>query len=148
MGTSPPMWGHSYCRVPSENVTADWESRNNSDSSEWKLAPQSFQRICQLRETPRDRSISSDQNLLFVMARSIEPSSRCLPRKLVSQKPLCFSPILHDAKDFEQSPERQNTYDDPRNSSLGITTVVPRSNENVHKTTNFIYLEERSLKKS
>ena len=24
------------------NVTADWESRNNSDSSEWKLAPQLF----------------------------------------------------------------------------------------------------------
>ena len=34
--------------LPSKlNVTADWESRNNSDSSEWKLAPQSFQRICQ-----------------------------------------------------------------------------------------------------
>ena len=33
------------------NVTADWESRNNSDSSEWKLALQSFQRICQLRGT-------------------------------------------------------------------------------------------------
>ena len=34
------------------NVTADRESRNSSDSSEWKLAPQSFQRICQLRRTP------------------------------------------------------------------------------------------------
>ena len=34
------------------NVTADWESRNNSDSSEWKLAPQSFQRIYHLRRTP------------------------------------------------------------------------------------------------
>ena len=33
-------------------------------------------------------------------------------------------------------------------SSLVITTVVPRSNENVHKTINFINLEERSLKKS
>ena len=42
---------HSY--LPRKlNVTANWESRNNSDSSEWKLAPQSFQRIYQLRGTP------------------------------------------------------------------------------------------------
>ena len=39
--------------LPSKlNVTTDWESRNSSDSWEWKLAPQSFQRICQLRGTP------------------------------------------------------------------------------------------------
>ena len=55
------IWNHLLqCRItltaeylPSKlNVTADWESRNNSDSSEWKPAPQSFQRICQLRGTP------------------------------------------------------------------------------------------------
>ena len=34
------------------NVTADWESINNLDSLELKLAPQLFQRICQLRGTP------------------------------------------------------------------------------------------------
>ena len=39
--------------LPSKlNVTADSESRNNSVSSEWKLAPHSFQRICQLRGIP------------------------------------------------------------------------------------------------
>ena len=68
-------------------------------------------------------------------------------KKLVSQESLCFSPILHDPKNFEQSPERESTYDDPCNSSLAITTVVSRSNENVHTATNFIDLEERSLKK-
>ena len=40
-----------------------------------------------------------------------------------------FPPILHHPKGFEQSPERQSTYDDPCNSSLAITTVLPRSNE-------------------
>ena len=55
---------------------------------------------------------------------------------------------LHDPKDFEQNPERPSTYDVLCNSSLAITAVVPRSNENLHKTTNFINLEERSLKKS
>ena len=95
----------------------------------------------------RDRSIcfqiiSSDQDLLFVEARSIEQSSRCLPTKLVPQESFCFSPILCAPKSFEQSPEREITYDDPCNSSLSITTVVARSNENVHTTTNFIDLKE------
>ena len=48
---------------------------------------------------------------------------------------------------FEQSPERQSTCDDPCNSSQANTTVVPRSNENVHTTTNFTDLEERPFKK-
>ena len=102
---------------------------------------------------PRDRSIcfqiiSSDQDLLFVESRSMEPSSRCLPTKLVPQESLCFYPILHDPKGFEQSPQRESAYDDPCNSSLAITAVVPRSNENVRTTANFIDLEERFLKKS
>ena len=102
---------------------------------------------------PRNRSvcfqtISSDQDVLFVEARSIAPSSRCLPTKLVPRNSLRFSPILHDPKGFEQNPQRKSTYDDPCNSSLTITTVVPRSNENVYTTTNFIDLEKRSLKKS
>ena len=109
------MWDHSYCRVPF------WESRNNSDFLECKLPPQSFQRI-----------VLSNQDLLFVETGSIEPSSRCLPTKLVPQESLCFSPILHDPKGFEQSPDRQSTYDDPCNYSLAIRILVPRSNENVH----------------
>ena len=102
---------------------------------------------------PRDRSICSqkilsDQDLLFVEAGSIEPSSRCLQIKLVPQKSLWFSPVLRDSKGFEQSPQRKSTYDDPCNSRLSITTVESRSNENVHIITNFIDLAERSLKKS
>ena len=98
-----------------------------------------------IKGNPRNRSIcfqaiTSDQDLLFVEGGSIEPKSRCLPTKLVPQKSLSFSPILHDLK--------KCPHDDPCNSSLAITTVVPRSNENVHKTTNFTDLEERSLKKS
>ena len=154
------IWDHFLRRgitltaeyLPSKlNVTADWESRNNSDSSEWKIAPQSEN--LSTEGNPRDRSIcfqiiSSDQDLLFVETRSIEPSSRCLPIKLVPQESLCFSLILHDPKGFEKIPQRRSTYDDSCNSSLAITTVVPRNNENVHTTTNFIDMEERSTKKS
>ena len=51
MGSSFLIWDQSYCRVPSSklNATGDWESRNNSDSLEWKLALQFFQRIFDLR---------------------------------------------------------------------------------------------------
>ena len=38
--------------------------------------------------------ISSDQDLLFVEAGSVEPGSRCLPTKLVPQESLCFSPFF------------------------------------------------------
>ena len=102
-------------------------------------------------ESPRDRSIrfqiiSSNQDLLFVEARSIEPSSRSFPTKFVPQESLCFSPILHDPKGFVQSPQRQSTYDHSCNYSLAITNLVPRSNENFHTATNFIGLEEKFLK--
>ena len=90
------------------------------------------------------RTISSDQDLFFVEARSIEASSRCLPTKLVPQKSSCFSFILLDPKGFEQSSQGKSLHDDPCNSNLAITSVERGSNENVHATTNFIDLQERS----
>ena len=39
--------------IPSHlNTIADWESRNVSDSAEWKLCPKIFQSVCQLMEWP------------------------------------------------------------------------------------------------
>ena len=54
MGSSSERWDQSYCRVPSQQTECDSrleQSRNTSTSSEWKLDPQSFQKICQLRGT-------------------------------------------------------------------------------------------------
>ena len=34
------------------NVAANWHSRNPRDSSEWKLLPQIFLQICQIKGTP------------------------------------------------------------------------------------------------
>ena len=79
---------------------------------------------------------------------SIETSSRYLPTELVPQKSLHFFPILYDLKGFEKSSQIKSPHDDSCNSSLAIATVVPKINENVHTTTNFIELEERSLKKN
>ena len=36
----------------SMNVEANWQSRNSKDHSEWKLLPQVFQRICQIKGKP------------------------------------------------------------------------------------------------
>ena len=36
----------------SMNEEADWQSRNSKDHSEWKLLPQVFQRICQIKGKP------------------------------------------------------------------------------------------------
>ena len=154
MGSSSPMRDHSYCRVPCQQTERN--SRLGVKKQFGLLGIEASSPVISENlpneGNSRDRSIcfqiiSSDQDLLFVEARSIEPSSRCLPTKLVPQESLCFSLILHDLKSFEQSPERESTCDDPCNSSLAITIVVPRSNENIHTTTKFIDLEERSLKK-
>ena len=51
-------------------------------------------------------------------------------------------------KSLYKSSQRKRPHDDPCKSSLAITTVVPRSNENVPTTSNFSDLEERSFKKS
>ena len=154
MGSSFLIWDQSYCRVPFQQTECD---RRLGVKKQFRLLGMEasspiFSENFSFEGSPRDRSIcfqiiSSDQDLLFMEARSTDPSSRCLPTKLVPQESFCFSPILHDPKGFEQSFQRQSTYDDPCNSSMAITTLVLRSKENVHTATNFIDLEERSLKK-
>ena len=155
MGSSYTMWDHSYCRTPSQQTECDSIPGVKKQLGLLRLAASSLviSENLSTEGNPRDRficsqTISPDQDLLFMEARSIEPRNRCLPTKLVSQKSLCFSPILHDPKGFQQILQRKTTNDNPCNSSLTITTVVPRSNENVHTTTYLIDLEERSAKNS
>ena len=152
MVSSSPLWDHSYWRVLSQQT--EYDSRSGVKKQFRYLGIEASSPVISesllIEGNPRGRCIcfqiiSSDEDLLFVEAGSIEQGSRCLA---VPQESLCFSPILHDPKGFDQSLERQSTYDGPCNSRLAITTVVPRSNENVSTTTSFINLEERSLKKS
>ena len=115
MGSSSPMWDHSYCRVPSQQTERDGRLGVKKQVGLLGMDTSSpvISENLSTEGNSRDRSIcfqiiSSDQDLLFVEARSIEPSNRCLPTKLVPQESLCFSPILHDPKSFEQSPERES----------------------------------------
>ena len=137
MGSSSPMGYHSYCRVPSQQTERD--SRLGVGLLRMEASSPFISENLSTEGNPVERSIcfqtiSSDQDLLFAEAGSIEPSSRCLPTKLVSLKSLSSPPhpplTLHDSKGSEQSSQRKSPYDDPCNPSLAITTVVPRSNGN------------------
>ena len=101
MGSSSPMWDHSYCRVLSKQTERD--SRLGVKKQLRLLGMEASSPVISENLStdgnPRDRSIcfqtiiSSDQDLLFMEAESIEPISRCLPTKLVPQKSLCFPPF-------------------------------------------------------
>ena len=104
LGPSSPMWDHSYYRVPSQQTECDSRLGVKKQFGLIKMKASSpvISENLSTKGSPRDRStcfqiISSDQDLLFMETRSIESSSRCLP-----QESLCFSPILHDPKCFEQ----------------------------------------------
>ena len=119
MGSSSPMWDHCYCRVLSQQTECDCRLGVKKQFRLLGMEASSpvISENLSSEENSRDRSIcfqiiSSDQDLLFVETRFIELSSRCLPTKLVLQQSLCVSPILHDPKCFEQSPQRQSTYGD------------------------------------
>ena len=97
MGSSSPMWDHSYCRVPSRQTERD--SRFGVKKQIRLLGMEASSPVISenlsTEGNPTDQSIcfqtiSSDENLLFMEARSIEPNSRCLPIKLVPQKYMLF----------------------------------------------------------
>ena len=62
----------------SMNVEADWQSRNSKDHSEWKLLPQVFQRIYQIKGKPEMDLFASplSAQLLWYMAWKRDPCSQ------------------------------------------------------------------------
>ena len=90
MGSPSPMRDRSYCRVPSQETERG--SRSGVEKQFGLLGIKSSSLVISenlsTERRTRDRSIcfqtiSSDESLFFVEARFIEPSSRCLPTKLV-----------------------------------------------------------------
>ena len=102
-GPSSPMSDHSYCKVSSQQT--EYDSRLGIKKQFELFGVEASSAVVSenllIEGNPRDTStcfqtILSDQDLLFVEAGSIEPSSRRLPTKLIPQKSLRFSPILYD----------------------------------------------------
>ena len=116
MGSSSPMWDRSYCRVPSQQTERD--SRSGVKKQFRLLGMETSSPVISenlsTEENSRDRSIcfqiiSSDQDLLFVEDRSIEPSSRCLPKNwfhksLYVFRPYCMIPKILSKVRKEKEP--------------------------------------------
>ena len=87
--------------LPSKlNITADRDSREKVDSSEWKLDPGVFQGLVQLIENqPSGRFVcistkSSITPVHNLETGSIQSGHRCNASGLVSVLPVCLSPLL------------------------------------------------------
>ena len=139
--------------LPSElNVTADWESRNILDSSEWMLSHQIFQKVCQIRGFPEIdlfciSTITSDTNLRFMETRSSQSCNRCISTELVTQTPVCFSPILHDSKSSQQNTQGTSPQAHINNPSLDNTSLVSKDFEHVNQESYFVALEKGPFEK-
>ena len=97
MGSSSPMGYHSYCRVRSQQTERD--GKLGAGLLRMEASSPVISENLSTEGNPVERSIcfqtiSSDQDLLFAEAGSIDPSSRCLPTKLVSLKSLSSPPPL------------------------------------------------------
>ena len=112
MGSSSPIWDHSYCRVPSQKTECDSRLGVKKQFRLLRMEASSpvISENLSTEGNPRNRSvcfhiISSDQDLLFVETRSLSQPADAFQQNLF----LWFPPILHDPKSFEQSPQRQST---------------------------------------
>ena len=84
MGLPSPMWDHSYCRMPSQQTERDSKFEVKKQFGLLGMeASSSVSENVPIEGNPRD----------FVEAGSNEPSSRCLPTKLLPQKSLRVSPF-------------------------------------------------------
>ena len=80
------------------NVTADWESRNFPDKSDWKLSPEVFAKICQKLGTPRSNLFASQMShqLPVYMAWRPDPESQAtnaLYQPCAKMLPYAFPPF-------------------------------------------------------
>ena len=127
--------------IPSHlNKGADWESRNVSDSSEWKLRTDIFQAIL-LEGTSINRpicikDIPSTSEILQLESRSILPSSGRLSTNMESGVPLCISSILSDHKGPKTNTVTKSSKNDTRNSSVANSTLVPNGHGHGSSNTN------------
>ena len=146
---------HNYCRIPPKQIEfnsrlgiskhfgllrVDAESSNFSES----LPNKGFSRdrfVC----IP---SITSDTNLCCMETRSSQSCNRCISTELVTQTPVCFSPILHDSKSSQQNTQGTSPQAHINNPSLDNTSLVSKDFEHVNQESYFAALEKGPSEKS
>ena len=155
LGISFEVGDHNYCRIPPKRIEfnsrlgiskhfallrVDAESSNFSES----LPNKGFSRdrfVC----IP---SITSDTNLCCMETRSSQSCNRCISTELVTQTPVCFSPILHDSKSSQQNTQGKSSQADINNPSLDNTSLVSKDFEHVNQESCFAALEKGPYEKS
>ena len=116
------------------------------------LSHQIFQKVCQIRGFSERfvcvPSITSDTNLRCMETRSLQSCNRCISTELVTQTPVCFSPILHDSKSFQQNTQGKSSQADINNTSLDNTSLASKDFEHVNQEPSFAALWRGPSEKS
>ena len=121
------------------NVEADWQSRNSSDPSGWKLCPKVFQVSLPEERNVQNRlvcikAISPTTPVLCLETRSFQPGNRCPTADLGQSIPLCISPILPYSTSLEKSelpPSRKTV---ACHTNLAVSDLVPPTTRNVYSS--------------
>ena len=80
--------------------------------------------------------------------RSSQSCNRCISTELVTQTPVCFSPILHDSKSSQQKTQGASPQAHINNPSLDNTSLVSKDFEHVNQESYFAALEKGPSEKS
>ena len=155
LGISFEVGDYNYCRIPPKRN--EFNSRLGISKHFGLLGvdaeSSNFSENLPNKGLSRDRfvcipSITSDTNLCCMETRSSQSCNRCISTELVTQTPVCFSPILHDSKSSQQNTQGTRFQTDVNNPSLENTSLVSKDFEHVNQESCFATLEKRPSKKS
>ena len=123
------------------NITADWESRNFQDKSDWELSPEVFAKICQKLGTPSidlfTSLLSSTPSLDGLEAISGNSGDQCHVSTMGKSVPICLSPIQPNTPGIIKAMERRD-HNDIGGTNMAITSMVFSSSEHVYPQSIFI----------
>ena len=135
------------------NCKADWESRHQKDSSEWKLYTLIFSKICQiLGKRPEIDLFASrlSNQLISYYSWKPDPKSyhRCCLTELVLQESICIPSICLDSQSTEKSRGGENVFSNNSNSNLANPKLVPRTPTSFSERSNHFAITGRLTKGS
>ena len=144
LGISFEVGDHNYCRMLSERIEFNSRLGISKHFSLLRVDAESsnFSERLPNKGFSRDRfvcipSITSDTNLRCMETRSSQSCNRCISTELVTQTPVCFSPILHDSKSSQQNTQGESSKAGINNPSLVNASLVSKDFEHVNQESYF-----------
>ena len=134
------------------NCKADWESRHQKDSSQWKMRPLIFSKICQiLGKKPEIDLFASRLSNQLPGYCSWKPNAkrhRCSSTEMVSQESICIPSIYLDSQSTEKSRGGESAFSNNSNSNLANPKLVPRTLTSFSDKSNHFAIKGRLTKGS